>query len=131
MSERLLYRYQPYIKDRVDRLTSSDIWVSDPMEFNDSTDLNPKISDKTDLGPFASAEHFINAVELVFQNNPDVNGYWLFGTTDDTSSPASLLTHPRKHLDFEEYFGKCVLKRIQGFGTHLPKYSSKSKCFRG
>ena len=117
MSERLLYRYQSYTKKHVDQLNSRDIWVSDPTLFNDSTDLNPRISVKTDFGPFKNTGHFIDVVQLVFRENPDVNGYWLFGSTDDTNSPASLLSDPQSHLDFDRYFCERVLERIQGFGV--------------
>lgn len=117
MSKHRLFRYQPYKPERVANLRAADIWVSDPTTFNDSTDLNPEISLKTDFGPFKDDQHFVSLVRALYEGNPELDGYWLFGSSRERGTPAFLLANLRDDLAWETSLSEALLNRVRSFGV--------------
>lgn len=71
------YLYQPALKARLDKVSSKEIWVSDPLRFNDPLDLRLTIKDLSYRGPF-DEEKLRQAIGLLINNNQGVSQHWLY-----------------------------------------------------
>lgn len=119
-SSKVVYQFQPTNDandDRLSKLSTNKLWISDPAKFNDPLDLRLELKDLTNRGPFNDTQRLKEAFACLLKDNDDVRQHWFYDE--------ELINTLRKWIEGrlpggdseENHLIFAIKKRIASFGV--------------